>query len=150
MTKEKLDARHTHGPGCMEWTGAMYRDGYGAFCIGKGRTMLAHRAVYQVYKGVIPEGYHIDHLCSNKRCVNVLHLEAVTPSTNRLRGRRPNAEKTHCKHGHEFTEANTYHSSRGTRNCRRCAADRSRNKHHPGLVAERLRCVSTPASTPSS
>lgn len=33
---------------------------------------------------------------------------------------------THCKRGHEFTEANTYRKPDGHRNCRRCRADRQR------------------------
>ena len=35
------------------------------------------------------------------------------------------AKKTHCKHGHEFTEANTYRRRDGRRVCRICARQRS-------------------------
>ena len=35
-----------------------------------------------------------------------------------------NRAKTHCKKGHEFTEANTFVTPQGWRKCRRCAADR--------------------------
>jgi len=40
------------------------------------------------------------------------------------RGRARNAHmgQTHCAHGHEFTEANTYVRSDGSRDCRRCHA----------------------------
>ncbi len=31
-----------------------------------------------------------------------------------------NADKTHCKHGHPFDAANTYHASNGERRCRAC------------------------------
>ncbi len=35
-----------------------------------------------------------------------------------------NRAKTHCKSGHEFTDANTFVTPEGWRKCRRCAADR--------------------------
>jgi hypothetical protein len=35
------------------------------------------------------------------------------------------ADWTHCKRGHEFTEANTYrYPSNGRRSCRKCAVER--------------------------
>jgi hypothetical protein len=37
------------------------------------------------------------------------------------RRRQHNNRKTHCDHGHEFNEANTYHW-RGQRYCRPCRA----------------------------
>jgi hypothetical protein len=40
-----------------------------------------------------------------------------------------NKAKTHCKFGHEFSEANTYINSKG-RKCRRCAADREARKRN--------------------
>jgi WhiB family transcriptional regulator, redox-sensing transcriptional regulator len=32
----------------------------------------------------------------------------------------PNADKTHCKHGHPFDAANTYYAANGERRCRAC------------------------------
>lgn len=37
-----------------------------------------------------------------------------------------NANKTHCKHGHEYTEENTYHKKSGGRECRTCQKEYSR------------------------
>lgn len=37
---------------------------------------------YEMAKGPIPEGYTIDHLCYNPRCINPGHLEAVTMKEN--------------------------------------------------------------------
>ncbi|WP_280412590.1 RusA family crossover junction endodeoxyribonuclease [Nocardia asiatica] len=36
--------------------------------------------------------------------------------------------KTHCPHGHEYTEENTYLNARGSRECRTCRAERSRRR----------------------
>jgi hypothetical protein len=39
-----------------------------------------------------------------------------------------NAEKTHCKRGHEFTEANTLIKGDGWRYCRECQRTRDRGR----------------------
>lgn len=50
-----------------------------------GYNRYAHRYSYVKFRGAIPEGCEIDHLCRNKKCVNPKHLEAVTRSENMLR-----------------------------------------------------------------
>jgi hypothetical protein len=90
---------------------------------GKYRREYAHRVAYSRAKGPIPAGFHIDHLCRNRLCVNPDHLEAVDPKTNILRGvgaPAQNALKTHCVRGHEFTPGNTHLSPAGWRICRIC------------------------------
>lgn len=114
---------------CWEWQGAIAVTGYGV-CKRRGRTRFAHRAAYMELVGPIPEGLTIDHLCRNHRCVNPVHLEAVTITENILRGTSPaaqNARKTHCLRGHPFNEANTYMTPRGGRVCRACYRTHSRN-----------------------
>jgi hypothetical protein len=57
-------------------------------------------------------------------------LEPVTNAVNFARGNgvaANNARKTHCKHGHEYTEANTY-VWRGARICRACNERRRRER----------------------
>lgn len=104
--------------GCWEWTGSKIHHGYGEF-----RTQeesLAHRVSYTVFKGEIPAGLVLDHLCRNTSCVNPEHLEAVTQKVNIQRGRRGFSERTHCSAGHEFTPQNTYLRPGGGRQCRIC------------------------------
>lgn len=70
------------GPGgCWLWTGTINGAGYGTFRVD-GETVGAHRYVYETERGPIPEGLHLDHLCSVRNCVNPSHLEPVTPSEN--------------------------------------------------------------------
>lgn len=119
--------------GCWRWTDRLNEDGYGRLLISR-RTAYAHRIAYELYIGPIPIGLTIDHLCRNRACVNPGHLETVTNAENHaripahLRRRLP---KTHCKRGHLFNEANTYHfitDGHPARQCRACKAQLAREK----------------------
>lgn len=113
------------GRRCLLWTAGRDADGYGKFKVD-GRTVRAHRWLYEHWIGPIPDGLELDHLCRTPACVNPAHLEPVDARTNTLRGNNPaalNARKTHCKRGHEFDDKNTYAPPSGGRICRRCAAD---------------------------
>jgi hypothetical protein len=114
---------------CWPWTKTRLVSGYGQVYVGRdsgfaaGILALAHRVAYQLAVGPILEGLTIDHLCRNRACCNPAHLEAVTGRENGLRGFSPpaiNARKTHCIHGHEFTEENTYRPPSGQRECIKC------------------------------
>lgn len=109
--------------GCWEWGGDRLPAGYGTFSCG-GAKFYAHRFSYELHKGPIPEGLHIDHICRNTSCVNPDHLEAVTQRENTLRGESfgAKAQRTNrCHNGHPLDEANTYVRPGGTaRDCRTC------------------------------
>lgn len=70
---------------CWTWTGATEHHGYGRFWLN-GKMRYAHRVAYEWFRGPIPEGHDIDHLCRVRNCVNPFHLEAVTRQVNLLRG----------------------------------------------------------------
>lgn len=73
---------------------------------GRVRNYLAHRIVYVHYRGEIPDGYTIDHLCENPACVNPKHLEAVTHRQNVLRSRtNPYAINARAKRNREQESA---------------------------------------------
>lgn len=115
---------------CWVWTGYKSR-GYGRFYMG-GRRHLAHRVAYKALVGQIPEGLTIDHLCRNKPCVNPAHMEVVTRGENALRGgggavaSANRRAKTHCINGHEYTKENTRTIRNGSRQCKTCGRDQSR------------------------
>ena len=107
--------------GCWIWDKSIGSHGYGVIYY-EHKLWLAHRLVYTFYKGMIPNGLTIDHLCLNQRCVNPDHLEAVTMGINVLRGNAItaiNKRKTHCNRGHEYTTDNLVQSER-YRRCRIC------------------------------
>lgn len=115
--------------GCWLWLSFHDRDGYAMFFEGRGLEQRAHRFAYKTLAGPIPGDLVIDHLCRNRGCVNPSHMEPVTNAENLRRGRHPLSDRTHCKHGHEFTPENTHRppGQRG-RKCRRCHADQERDR----------------------
>ena len=71
--------------GCWIWTGALSKNGYGNVHI-RPKNMVAHKAVYLLLRGPVPEGLDLDHLCRVRCCVNPYHLEPVTRFINLQRG----------------------------------------------------------------
>jgi hypothetical protein len=111
----KIDAA---GP-CWLWTASTFQ-GYGQAYLG-GRKWKAHRLVWELLVGSVPDGLELDHLCRVRRCVNPDHLELVTHAENVRRGlRRP----AMCPKGHLYDKANTRYRltgpKAGTRLCREC------------------------------
>jgi len=112
---------------CWEWEGSLTPDGYGRHWIDR-KGPLAHRWVWEHLVGPIPEGYEIDHLCFNRKCVNPDHLEPVTGEVNRSRIMKDVvairvANKTHCKQGHELSPDNLLFrkTANNARLCKTCS-----------------------------
>ena len=111
--------------GCWLWRGRCTRGGYAHMTFrwnGKIETRYVHRLSYEHYVGPIPGECELDHRCKIRNCVNPAHLEPVSRAENIARSDwQPvlNKKKTHCEHGHEFSNENTY-LWRGERHCKIC------------------------------
>lgn len=71
--------------GCWLWSGWNSGNGYGKVR-WKGRAWMAHRLVFWLLRGEIPENHVLDHLCRRRHCCNPDHLEPVTVRENTHRG----------------------------------------------------------------
>ena len=125
--------------GCWLWISNTTDRGYGLFnlydvVLRKWTIVYAHRFSYEMYKGFIPIGLEVDHLCRVTCCVNPFHLEAVTHKVNVLRGdglSAQSARQTHCKRGHELSGNNLYINPQSSshRRCRACAKTNARDRY---------------------
>lgn len=146
--KTRVEDRGYETP-CLTWIAYVLPNGYGRFQ-WNGEVRGAHVVAYEVRHGEIPKRLDgdravVDHLCRNRDCVNVDHMELVTNRVNILRGETiiaANAAKTHCPRGHEYTPENTYvHPTGGDRHCRICmkAARERRSVREKAARRERSR-----------
>ncbi|MBP1296630.1 HNH endonuclease [Bradyrhizobium elkanii] len=85
--------------GCWLWLGgddgrndADGLGGYGRILRDDGSRIVepVHRYVFKKFKGPIPPGYDVDHICAkwqpdprvSRKCVNLDHLQAIPPRLN--------------------------------------------------------------------
>jgi HNH endonuclease len=127
-SKERLMKNVSVSSDCWVWMGATSSSGYGTMEVS-GKTASVHRVSYELFKGEIPAGMVIDHICKNRICVNPDHLRVVTHKQNTLENSNAsaaiNAKKTHCVNGHPLEGDNLIvkkgKNGNETRACRTCA-----------------------------
>lgn len=138
---------------CWLWNGSLASGGYGRLRLGGRGSQYeeVHRFAYRLLVGEIPDGHHIHHRCETRSCVNPAHLEALLPGEHLHRGASLQArfaQRTHCKHGHEFTPENTFKRPTATgtvaRGCRACRSAKNarqwqRRKEQGRLAREPVR-----------
>lgn len=106
---------------CWIWQGGK-RQGYASR--RKGHTTEGvHRVMYEERYGSVPEGMVLDHLCQQRDCINIDHLEVVSIGENVRRGTHPKMvafREGTCVQGHPRTPENSYISASGRQICRIC------------------------------
>ena len=127
--------KFTVGDGCWEWTGSLTGAGYGKVLTFRS-VRVAHRVLYELLVGPVPDGRELDHLCRNRRCVRPDHLEPVTHLEN-VRRSAGNGSKSGCPSGHPYTPENTYiyvYQGGPHRYCKPC--QQARNKQRSEYARE--------------
>lgn len=78
---ERIWSRVRQTETCWLWEGPVYRSGYGRIKVD-GKQTRAHRAVWLMLFGPIPDGLHVLHSCDVKLCVRPDHLHLGTHQDN--------------------------------------------------------------------
>jgi hypothetical protein len=115
--------------GCLLWLGSRLPAGYGRISVkidGQYHNIYTHRYVATATYGPIPDDMVVDHLCHNPPCCEPTHLDITTHTENsvyRSNGKHPALVRlalTHCRNGHEYTDATTGRRANGSRRCLEC------------------------------
>lgn len=115
--------------GCWNFNSPPTKSGCGRFKLGN-KTRDAYKVAHELFKGPVPKGKELHHVCENRMCVRQ-HHKHVTPVSRRehLVNLSPtniaykNAHKTHCPKGHPLIMANLVRwalKKKRQRICRKC------------------------------
>lgn len=87
------------GNGCMVCTSHVHNhDGYLRMCdrriqtTGRAALTMFHRVVWECNRGPIPKGYEVDHICRNRACQNIDHLQLLNISEHKAKTNKERAD----------------------------------------------------------
>lgn len=65
-------------------------DGYFRYSMGSYRkgdkvAFMFHRFIWEAHRGSIPEGHGIDHMCLNRGCCNIEHLQCISGTEHTIK-----------------------------------------------------------------
>lgn len=84
-----IDKKSVSVGNCLKWHGTVDTDGYGQLRFmlrGRRVKVRVHRAVYFLETGqVLDPKIHVSHLCHNKLCINLNHLNYEPQGVNNAR-----------------------------------------------------------------
>ena len=77
----RLDSLSVQAGECRIWIGYKNAEGHGRVRVN-GKLAVAHRAAWELENGPVAEGMVVDHMCYNRACIEVSHLQVVTIKQN--------------------------------------------------------------------
>jgi len=117
------------GDGCWEWQGTKTEFGHGHIQVrvdGEWYVEVASRVAWYLATGEWPT-LQVLHTCDNPGCMRHSHHFQGTQMDNvhdcMNKGRAKKRHETHCKRGHDLTNAYVH---QGRRHCRKCRRDQKR------------------------
>lgn len=120
--QDLLSATEETPDGCLLWTRAKDRKGYGRVGVD-GFVWFAHRLAWTLVHGPIPEGMTVDHRCFRTACINVEHLRLLTRGANASNQRKASSDT--CIRDHPLVSVRR-RDGRLQRVCRECRRQNAR------------------------
>lgn len=118
----RITDRCEPGPGgCLISTYSVGSHGYAQIGWHENGTRvmtLVHRALWIHVNGAIPDGVTVDHVCKNRRCINIDHLRLLPNFENARRTAGRDWTLGECINGHPNSELRTTSSGAYCRICR--------------------------------
>lgn len=61
------------------------------------RMKMYHRIVYEAKHGPIPAGFEVDHICRNRACQNIEHLQLLSVAEHKAKTNKERSDDTRKK-----------------------------------------------------
>lgn len=119
------------GRGCWVWTAYREPKGYGRAWF-RGAVRKAHHVALELAGVVVLPGHVTTHVCGNRACVRLEHLEQIAVGESVLRGSGAcarNAAKLLCSRGHQLATRRGARSGPVHRVCLTCVRSRPRKRY---------------------
>lgn len=91
---------------------------------GERIVTLCHRVIWTWFRGAIPDGMTVDHMCKNRRCIRLQHLRLISNLENARRTSGRDWPLGQCVNGHSDAEYWVPKAGRGGKGfCLRCKTE---------------------------